>query len=63
MLISFYIDLRATPNNTIWSPWIAIGQVSQLVDGKLPDLPHGHDNVIVTLQSLANLHTHPGVQA
>lgn len=34
----------------------------QLVDGELANVPHGHDNVIVTLQNLADFHTHQGVQ-
>lgn len=54
---------RGARSHTTSPARLAGGQLSQLVDGDLPDLPHGHDDVVVPLQSLANLNTHQGVQA
>lgn len=63
LLLGFSATLGASGNNTIRSVWLAIDELPQLVDGQLADLPHGHDNIIVTLKNLADLHTHQGVQA
>ena len=47
---------------TFGAPLLA-GQLTQLVDGKLADVPHRHNDVIVALQSLPHLHAHQRVQA
>lgn len=49
--------------NTTRSPWLAVHHFPHLINGKLSDFPHGHDDVIVALEDLADLHTHQRVQA